>query len=247
MNRIHAPDGTPLVYDAYEPPAPELAVLFFHGWGARDAGGRWTPLAERLRELGVAAYALDQRGHGRSGGRRLHLTRFSQLLGDLQAFRRVVRGRRDVPQLLVGQGFGALVVLRYLETQPGESPLGAVVANPSLRSRRSPPWWRRMAIRFADVWPTVRVGAGSEAMTAGAGAEIAWAQQAVARDAARIEAPVLFLLAADDPLTDPFAARALASRLGAVARVEDTADPSAPSLIDFARTVRSLERPPKNE
>src|SRR5207249_4519809 len=64
----------------------------------------------------VAAYLLDQRGHGRSCGRRGYLSRFSQLLGDLQAFRRAVRLRTDRSQLLLGISFGGLVALRYLET-----------------------------------------------------------------------------------------------------------------------------------
>jgi acylglycerol lipase len=114
VNRFNAPDGTPLVFDAYEPPppGPRAAVLFLHGWS--DHAGRWIPTAQRLRDARFATYLLDQRGHGRSGGRRGHLSRFSQLLGDLQAFRRAVRARTTAPQVLLGHSFGALVVLRYL-------------------------------------------------------------------------------------------------------------------------------------
>ena len=39
MNRFNAPDGTSLVFDAYEPARPKAAVLFFHGWS--DHAGRF--------------------------------------------------------------------------------------------------------------------------------------------------------------------------------------------------------------
>src|SRR5213079_48159 len=89
MPTLTAPDGTLLVYDMYEAAAPRAAILALHGWA--DHAGRWRDVGERLCAAGYSTYVLDLRGHGRSGGRRGHLSRFSQLLGDLQAFRRVVR------------------------------------------------------------------------------------------------------------------------------------------------------------
>src|SRR5881296_2630522 len=145
MPTLAAPDGTQLVYDAYEPPQPRAALLLLHGWS--DHAGRWREVGERLRDAGLAAYLLDQRGHGRSGGRRGYLSRFSQLLGDLQAFRRVVRLRTDRPQLLLGTSFGGLVALRYLETQPSDPIAGAVVVSPWLGLAFRPPAWKRLVCR----------------------------------------------------------------------------------------------------
>ena len=73
MNRVNAPDGTPLVYDAYEPAHPSVAVLFLHDWHPEPAGlgEGFTETGAQLRDAGFAAYFLDQRGHGRSGGRRV--------------------------------------------------------------------------------------------------------------------------------------------------------------------------------
>ena len=234
MPQVTAPDGTVLVYDAYEPAAPVGAVLFLTGWA--DHAGRWTPAAQRLRAAGYATYVLDQRGHGRSGGLRGHLSRFSQLLGDLQAFRRAVRQRTPAPQALLGHSFGGLVVLRYLETQPLEPVDAAVISSPFLGLAFQPPAWKLVAGRvLADVWPSLALGTGvvpehvsrdpavnetyandplvHQRMTASAWREIQWAQRAVPADAARIEAPLLFLLAGDDHLTDAHLARAFAGTL----------------------------------
>lgn len=240
MPSLTAPDGTPLVYDSYEAAAPSAAVLLLHGWS--DHAGRWRETGERLRDAGYSAYALDLRGHGRSGGRRGHLSRFSQLLGDLQAFRRVVRLRTERPQVLVGISFGGLVALRYLETQPSDPITGAVVVSPWLELAFRPPAWKLLAGRaLADLWPTLAIPARVEAdalsrdpavnqayandpavhavMTPGAWREIQWAQRAVAADGHRIESPLLFLLAGEDRLVDAHQARAFADSLKGAVRV----------------------------
>src|SRR2546421_9771814 len=158
MPTLTAPDGTQLVYGAYEAAAPRAAVLVLHGWF--DHAGRWRETGERLCGAGYSAYLLDLRGHGRSGGRRGHLSRFSQLLGDLQAFRRVVRLRTERPQLLLGTSFGGLVAIRYLETQPSDPIAGAVVVSPWIGLAFSPLAWKRVDGRvFADLWPTLPVPA----------------------------------------------------------------------------------------
>ena len=222
MNRVNAPDGTPLVYDAYEPARPSVAVLFLHDWHPQPAGlaEQFAATGALLQDAGFAAYFLDQRGHGRSGGRRGHLSRFSQLLGDLQALRRAVRRRQDVPQVLVGHGFGGLVVLRYLETQPGEPPAAAVIVSPWLASRARPAVWKRIAARLADLWPTLPTGRGAQFMTAGARAEVQWAQRAVLADYERIERPLLFVLGGADTVIDAGVARRFADELVPYATVQ---------------------------
>jgi len=194
VNRVNAPDGTPLVYDAYEATHPGVAVLFLHDWDPEPAkpGEPSAATGMQLRDAGYAAYFLDQRGHGRSGGRRGHLSRFSQL---------------------VGHGFGGLVVLRYLETQPGEPPAAAVISSPWLAWRRRPAAWKRIAARLADLWPMLPTGTGSRYMTAGARAELQWAQHAVLADAQRIERPLLLLLAGEDRVIDAAVARRFADDL----------------------------------
>lgn len=255
MALFHAPDGTALAYDVYEPPArhtPLTTILWVCGWS--DHRTRWKRPAERLANAGFAVFILDQRGHGDSAGIRGHLSRFSQLLADLQAFRRHVRGITDrspspdgrggqgvrTPQILFGHSFGALVVLRYLETQPVDPVVRAVVSSPWLALARPVPFIKRIAARpLADLWPSLQLGAGIDAhrltrdpavaqafvadpavhnvMTPGGWREIQWAQRSVPADAHRIDKPLLFLLAGKDAIVDSGRARAFAAGLhGAV-------------------------------
>lgn len=258
MNRINAPDGTPLVYDAYEPEHPTAAVLYLHDWHPQPAGlgESFAAMGTELRDAGFAACFLDQRGHGRSGGRRGHLSRFSQLLGDLQTFRRAVRRRYDIPQVLLGHGFGGLIVLRYLETQPGEPPAAAIVASPWLAPRVRPAAWKRVAAKLADLWPKLPTGFGPSFMTAGARAELQWAQRAVVTDCQRIERPLLLLLGDGDEVIDAGAVRALAGQLGSRATMlayehlghDLLEDPQVRNeMMAFIAQFHSFDRNPKND
>lgn len=234
MATFVAPDGLQLVFDPVETPHPSAAILILHGWS--DHAGRWSETAEKLRQAGYSAYLLDQRGHGRSAGRRGHLSRFSQLLGDLQAFRRVVRVRTAAPQVLLGHSFGGLVALRYLETQPLEPLAATIVTSPFLGLGFAVNPLKLLAGRLlADLAPSVSLPTGldSEAlsrdpavgpayradplvhqrMTAGAWKEIQWAQRAVAADAHRIDGPIQFLLTGEDRIVDAGMARAFADGL----------------------------------
>jgi alpha-beta hydrolase superfamily lysophospholipase len=213
-------------------------------------------LGNQLKDAGVAAYFLEQRGHGRSGGQRGHLSRFSQLLGDLQALRRAVRSRQNVPQILIGNGFGGLVVLRYLETQPGEAPAAAVIASPWLEIRHRPALWKRLAAQLADLWPGLPTGRGTGFMTAGARAELEWARRAVLADCQRIEGPVLVLLGGTDRTTDTDIARQFAGDLAARATVHWfpelpydllTAAAIRAPLLRFIDTYRSSDLTRKND
>ena len=64
---LTASDGTPLVGMFYEAsPRPAPAVVLVHMLGrSKD---EWTPFADQLQAAGIAALAVDLRGHGRSGG-----------------------------------------------------------------------------------------------------------------------------------------------------------------------------------
>jgi alpha-beta hydrolase superfamily lysophospholipase len=239
MAQVLAPDGSALVFDEYDVPNARVAMLVLPGWA--DHAGRYKGFAERMRAAGIATYAMDLRGHGRSAGHRAHLTRFSQLLGDLQAFRRAVRQHTSAPQVLFGHGFGGLVVLRYLETQPPDAPEGAIIGSPFLGAAAAMPTWKLLLTRAcADLWPTATFAFERDAdhwsrdpavnaayaadplveheFTAGALRETQWAQRAVAADGHRIECPLLFLLAGEDRVCDAHLARAFAD--GLKSRVE---------------------------
>jgi len=150
-------------------------------------------------------------------------------------------------QLLAGSflsvtlGFAPLG-MALAQSQPGDPPIAAIVSSPWLGLTHAPPAWKRLAGRlFANLWPTLRIGAGidpdqlsrdqavnaawaadpacHDLMTPGAWAEIQWAQRAVTAEGYRIECPLLFLLAGEDRIVDAHLTRAFADGLKGAAQV----------------------------
>ena len=217
-------------------PAPGRArgaLILLHGFG--DHGGRYGEVAAWFAERGVSVWALDQRGHGRSPGRRGHVSRFAQFVSDVAALRKLVGGEETAPQLLLGHSFGATVALRYLETAP-EHLAGAILSSPFLALAVPVPRWKRaLAFVLLDLAPALPVrtgldvghlstdpGVGQAAlsdplyhrvMTPRAYREVRQAQRALLEEGDRIAVPLLVLLAGDDRIASRPASEAFARAL----------------------------------
>ena len=212
---------------------PRGTVILLHGFG--DHSGRYAELAGWLAERGLAVYALDQRGHGRSPGKRGHMSRFAQFLSDLAALRRLAALEHGGPQVLLGHSFGGTVALRYLETEP-EGLAGAIVSSPFLSvAMRVPAWKRAVARALVEVLPALPVATGLDlaylstdpaigqaaksdplyhrVMTPRAYREIQVAQAAVLAEGRHIRVPLLLLLAGDDRIVSRAASEAFARSL----------------------------------
>lgn len=107
------------------------AVLLVHGMGS-DAHA-WEPVAEQLEAHGRRAIALDRRGYGDSGAPEPYAaTTVQEQAEDVAALLGAVCPD-EAPALLVGDGFGALVVLELLVRRPGLA-RAAVLADPPLHA-----------------------------------------------------------------------------------------------------------------
>lgn len=96
---------------------PRGAVTFVHDAG--DHGGRYLHVAERLARDGWAIALPDLRGHGRSEGARGHSNGIQEVLRDLGDVQDHLAYRQPgAPQVLVGQGLGALQCLAYAAERP---------------------------------------------------------------------------------------------------------------------------------
>jgi lysophospholipase len=152
-----------LAYRAWEPPCARAGLVVVHGLG--EHGGRYADLATVLAAAGIATYALDLRGHGRSGGRRGHMPSFDAVLQDVERFRREVtmRAGAAVPLFILGHSMGGLIATRYLQEHGGHEPQsddpapggqehggrfrGAIVISPWLATAMPVPRWKLAASR----------------------------------------------------------------------------------------------------
>lgn len=153
-----ASDGERLALRHQEARERRGSVLVVHGWG--DHGGLFGEVAERLGAVGLDTFVADQRGAGLSPGARGHIERFAQYLSDLVALRKHVQQVSPGPQILLGHSFGALVVLRYLETGPTQL-AGAVALTPFLDFVTPPARWKTTLARLiGDVLPRLGIATG---------------------------------------------------------------------------------------
>lgn len=107
-------NDTRIVYDLWLPDNAEIAgvVVLAHGLG--EHARRYDHVAERLTELGLAVFAPDHRGHGRSGGKRLHAREMSDFTGDLDSLVDIAtQAYPGLPVFLLGHSMGGAVALAY--------------------------------------------------------------------------------------------------------------------------------------
>src|SRR5450830_623381 len=128
-----AADGLLLTRQAWRTegaPAAVLAVV--HGYG--EHGGRYRGLAEDMAVRGYAVHVYDLRGHGRSGGRRGRLGRFTDYLDDTAVFLDAVRQEQPGrPLYLLGHSLGGLIAAAYVEDRPADGLAGLILSSPFLR------------------------------------------------------------------------------------------------------------------
>ena len=112
---------------------PAAVLVISHGLA--EHSGRYAQLAERLvEERGYAVYALDHRGHGRSGGERANIGRFQYVVSDLGTFvGRVQRQHPDAPAFLLGHSMGGAIALACAVRNPAGLK-GLVLSAPALAS-----------------------------------------------------------------------------------------------------------------
>lgn len=103
---------------------PKYVALLVHGYGEHI--GRYDHVAAALVAHGASVYGLDHIGHGKSGGDRVTVADFEDVVADLHALD--VSARHDYPGLpvvLIGHSMGGMIAARYAQLHGGS--LAAVV------------------------------------------------------------------------------------------------------------------------
>jgi alpha-beta hydrolase superfamily lysophospholipase len=107
-------DGLSIFYCAWRPHGPPRAIIVVnHGVNSHGGQHAWT--AEQFAAHGIAAYAIDMRGRGRSGGKRLALGDVSEHTGDLHRLIGIAKAADPgVPLFLLGHSAGGVVGSSYV-------------------------------------------------------------------------------------------------------------------------------------
>jgi alpha-beta hydrolase superfamily lysophospholipase len=155
-------DGLPLVGRCWEPEAePRAAVCLVHGLG--EHCGRYQHVAAALNEAGFAVLACDQRGHGRSAGKRGAIPSYDALMDDIGLLVEQASQRYPgKPRFLYGHSLGGNEVINYaLRRKPALA--GVVATSPGLRTAFKPPAAQLTVGRLMNkVWPAFTMPNGLE-------------------------------------------------------------------------------------
>ncbi|CAN1519692.1 MAG TPA: lysophospholipase [Mycobacterium sp.] len=105
--------GIRIVYDAWTPDAePRGVVVLAHGYG--EHARRYDHVARRFGASGLLTYALDHRGHGRSGGKRVRVRHMSEFVGDFRTLVEIATAEHPgLPLIVLGHSMGGAIVLAY--------------------------------------------------------------------------------------------------------------------------------------
>jgi alpha-beta hydrolase superfamily lysophospholipase len=126
--------GVRIVYDVWTPVIPPRAVVVLaHGLG--EHARRYDHVAQRFGEAGLVTYALDHRGHGRSGGKRVLVRDIAEYTADFDTL--VGIAAREHPGLkcvVLGHSMGGGIVFAYGVERPDNYDL-MVLSGPAVAAQ----------------------------------------------------------------------------------------------------------------
>jgi acylglycerol lipase len=98
--------------------APRAVIAICHGFNAHS--GMYTWCGEQFARAGMATYALDLRGRGKSDGERFYVERFEDYVDDLGTLTRLAKSREPgAPVFVLGHSAGGVVACLYVLEHQG--------------------------------------------------------------------------------------------------------------------------------
>jgi len=118
--------GPEIVYDTWTPEVtPRAVVVLAHGFG--EHARRYDHVAQRFGDAGLITYALDHRGHGRSGGKRVYLKSMDDYTADFATLVGIAaKENPDLPRIVLGHSMGGAIVFTYGTEHAGDYHLMAL-------------------------------------------------------------------------------------------------------------------------
>jgi alpha-beta hydrolase superfamily lysophospholipase len=141
--------GVRIVYDVWTPETEARGVVVLsHGYA--EHARRYDHVAQRFGESGLITYALDHRGHGRSGGKRVYLKDMSEYTGDFDTLVKIAAAENPgLRRIVLGHSMGGGVVFAYGVEHPNDY-AAMVLSGPAVD--------RQEAVSAVKIWLAKLVG-----------------------------------------------------------------------------------------
>jgi acylglycerol lipase len=229
--------GVCLYYQGWLPEtSPRAVLVVVHGLA--DHSSRYRNLVNYFIPRNFAVYALDLRGHGKSGGRRCYVNRFDEYVSDLEIFMDKMRAHyADKPIYIVAHSMGAPVAIPYAMAHQDQIN-GLITSGANLASNAASPVLMALAGFLSAVVPGMGVtliDAGLISrdpdvvkayvndplvyrgkISARTGAELVHMWKTLPSKYSALKLPLLILQGTADRLSDPPGSRALYEKAGSI-------------------------------
>lgn len=128
--------GVRIVYDTWTPDQPPRGVVVLaHGYAEHSR--RYDHVVARFADAGLLTYALDHRGHGRSGGKRVYLREMAEFTADFHTLVGIAADEHpDRPRVVLGHSMGGGIVFSYGVEHPGDY-TAMVLSGPAVDANES--------------------------------------------------------------------------------------------------------------
>jgi acylglycerol lipase len=151
---VTSQDGTRLFSRRLGDENAARRVLMIHGFG--EHSGRYVELMEALNARGIASFAIDLRGHGRSTGVRGMIYRLDEYLDDVSAAKAALGHGQNT--FLFGHSLGGLIGLHHAASSAYRA---QVIASPYLgRSLKVPKIKLIVGRALGRIAPKLAIAAG---------------------------------------------------------------------------------------
>lgn len=151
--------GVEIFYQCWTVERPRAVVVIAHGVG--EHSGRYGHIINAMSGAGVSFYAIDHRGHGKSGGKMGHVESFMEYVYDLKLFMNFVKeDAKNAPLFMMGHSMGGVIALKYALTYPED--IDALIASSAgmIPAVEIPKWKESLGLFFSKHLPGFTMPSG---------------------------------------------------------------------------------------
>lgn len=131
-----------VVFRSWQAADPGAAVILLHGLGGHS--DRFQECGSYWASRGLAVYAPDLPGFGRTDGPKGHLDSFEPMFTTIEVMlARVMADHSRLPVFVVAESMGAAVAIDWVSRHPALLS-GLVLLAPALKDRLNVPLWRKV-------------------------------------------------------------------------------------------------------
>ncbi|MCY4464039.1 MAG: lysophospholipase [Chloroflexi bacterium] len=156
--KFESADGCPIFYREWLPQMGKIRGIVFILHGINEHSGRYRHVAAALTDARLVCYAIDHRGHGRSGGLRGYIPDLNEAVDDFeQLFHLASKKHPQLPPFIFAHSMGSLIGLAFVLRQPPHL-RGIVLSGVAIHGERTrPAWLVSLLLLAARFIPKVRI------------------------------------------------------------------------------------------